>query len=73
MTITPPYEDTLGAGKVVTMATTVMIDDVVFGVLGMDVSPNLLFEMMTRDVSKCHTHQFVKILSHSTARVLRMH
>ena len=60
LTVTTPYDDTLGAGKIVTIATTVDMDGALFGVMGMDVSANLLLEMMTQHVAKCQTHQYVK-------------
>ena len=36
------------------------MDGALFGVMGMDVSANLLLEMMTQHVAKCQTHQYVK-------------
>ena len=60
LTVTTPYDDALGAGKIVTIATTVDMDGALFGVMGMDVSANLLLEMMTQHVAKCQTHQYVK-------------
>ena len=55
--ITTPYEDPVGAGRIITIATTVHVDETVFGVMGADVSSNIFLEIMTRSIAKCQTHE----------------